>query len=472
MSARSRDKTYIFEQAPIPKAVLALAIPTVITQVINIIYNYADTWYVGRTGNAAAVAAMSVCMPLFIITGAIANLFGAGGASLISRLLGQKNPEKARHVFAFSFWFGLAASVVYALFIFIARPWLIYAVGGDDNSYQFAYDYLFWVVIIGALPSVGNNLCGHLVRSTGASREAGFGMSMGGVLNIILDPLFMFVLLPKGNEVIGAAIATMLSNTASFLFFLIYLYRHRKDPHSVFTLNPRDFSLKGKIPSEVLAIGFPAALQTTLAMVSNIFANVYVSGYGTEAVSGLGVAKKVNLLAFNTMMGITMGVTPLVGYNYGAKNYKRMKKSILFAGALSEMIGLSCLVLFQIFAEPLIRFFIDEPESIRFGSAFLRVVCFAVPLCSVTFLFNAVFQATGQRIKSLVLSCLRKGVLDIPLMGILSLSFGLGATGVVLATPIAELLSTGIAVTMFVLFMRKLEREKTVEENGLTRVSP
>ena len=129
-------------------------------------------------------------------------------------------------------------------------------------------------------------------------------------------------------------------------------------------------------------------------------------------------------------------------------------------------------MLFQIFAELLIRFFIDEPESIRFGSAFLRVVCFAVPLCSVTFLFNAVFQATGQRIKSLVLSCLRKGVLDIPLMGILSLSFGLGATGVVLATPIAELLSTGIAVTMFVLFMRKLEREKTVEENGLTRVSP
>ena len=460
MSQQYQDKkTYTFERAPIPKAVLTLAIPTVITQVINIIYNYADTWYVGRTGNAAAVAAMSVCMPVFILTGAIANLFGAGGASLISRLLGEKKPEKARRVFAFSFWFGIAASLVFALAVFIARPWLIYAIGGDDNSYRFAYDYLFWVVIIGSLPSVGNNLCGHLVRSTGASKEAGFGMSMGGILNIILDPLFMFVILPKGNEVIGAAIATMLSNTAAFLFFLIYLFSHRKKQDSVFTLNLKEITLKERIPGDVLSIGFPAALMTTLAMVSNIFANVFVSGYGTEAVSGLGVAKKVNLLGFNTMFGITLGVTPLVGYNYGAKNYKRMKKAILFAGALSEGFGLICLLIFQLFSADLIRFFIDEPESIRFGSAFLKVICFAVPLCAMTFLFNAVFQATGQRGKSLVLSVLRKGLLDIPLMALFSVSFGMGATGVVLATPVAELLSTFLAVTMFVLFMRRLERE-------------
>ena len=129
MTKASDKRTYIFERAPIPKAVMTLAVPTIITQLINVIYNYADTWYVGRTGNAAAVAAMNIAMPMFILQAAIANLFGAGGASLISRLLGMKKPEKARHVFAFSFWFGLMAAVVYALIILAARSKLIYLIG-------------------------------------------------------------------------------------------------------------------------------------------------------------------------------------------------------------------------------------------------------------------------------------------------------------------------------------------------------
>ncbi|MBO4411197.1 MAG: MATE family efflux transporter [Lachnospiraceae bacterium] len=460
----SEKRTYIFESAPIPKAVLTLAIPTIITQLINVIYNYADTWYVGRTGNAAAVAAMNISMPIFILLAAIANLFGAGGASLISRMLGRKQPEQARHVFAFSFWFGIATAVVYAIVIFLTRSELIYLIGGDENSHAFANDYMFWTVVIGAIPTVGNVLCGHLVRSIGASKEAGIGMSLGGVMNIILDPLFMFVILPPGMEVIGAAIATMLSNTVAFAYFLIYFLRHRDNP--IFTLNPKDISLKDRIPVQVLTIGFPAALQTSLAMVSNIFANKFVSGYGTDAVSGLGVAKKVNMLAFNTMMGLTMGVTPLVGYNIGAKNYDRMKKAIRFTGLLSESIGITCLILFNIFAAPLISFFINEPKSVEFGSAFLHVVAFAVPLCSVTFLFNAVFQAAGQRMKSLVLSTLRKGLLDVPLMAVLSITFSMGATGVVLATPLAEVISTGLAIFLYLRFLKSLKTQEEAPEKS------
>ena len=177
------------------------------------------------------------------------------------------------------------AAILYGIVIFFARPVLIPLIGGNTDSYPYIYDYMFWTMVVGAIPTLGNALCGHLVRSIGAAKEAGFGMSLGGVLNIILDPLFMFVLLPRGMEVTGAAIATCLSNTIALGYFLIYLYRHRDNP--VFTFSPSDLTVGEGIPGEVFSIGSAAALQTFLAMVSNIFANKLVVEYGSAAVAGM-----------------------------------------------------------------------------------------------------------------------------------------------------------------------------------------
>ena len=232
----SNNRTWIFEEAPIAQAVFTMAIPTIITQLINIVYNFADAWYVGRTGSAAMMAALSVSLPIFIIIQALANLFGIGGASAISRALGRKEMTRARKIFAFSLFGGLMAAVIYGITVFFSRPLMIPLIGGSEDSYRYVYDYMFWTMVVGAIPTLGNALCGHLVRSIGAAKEAGFGLSMGGVLNIILDPLFMFVLLPRGMEVTGAAIATCLSNTIALAYFLIYLYRHRDNP--VFTRRP------------------------------------------------------------------------------------------------------------------------------------------------------------------------------------------------------------------------------------------
>ena len=463
MTKNVPDKTYLFEEAPIPKAVLSFAVPTIITQLINVVYNYADTWYVGRTGNAGAVAAMSVTFPIFVILSALANLFGVGGASLISRLLGQKKPEEARGVFAFSLYGGLASALLYMIVIAFFRTPLIYAIGGDENSFSYAYDYMFYTMVLGAVPTLGNVLLGHLIRSFGASKEAGIGMSLGGILNIALDPLFMFVLLPKGMEVTGAAIATMISNTASFLYFVIYLLRHRD--HPVFTIRPSEISFRNGIPGQVLTIGFPAALQTSLAMVSNILANVFMRGYGTAAVSGLGVAKKINMIAFNTTMGFTIGVSPLVGYNYGSGNFKRMKQAILFTGVIAFSFNLLCLGVFYVFSQDLVRFFINEPESIAYGSGILKIICFAAPLAVITFLINAVFQSAGRRTTSLLLSTMRKGVVDIPLMALFAFAFGMEARGVALATPAAEIISSSAAIVLFVRFLKSLDR-KVAESNG------
>ncbi len=449
----SDNRTWIFEEAPIAQAVFTMAIPTIITQLINIVYNFADTWYVGRTGSAAMMAALSVSLPVFIIIQALANLFGIGGASAISRALGRGEAARARKIFAFSFFGGFLAAVIYGTTVFFSRPLLIPLIGGSEDSYPYIYNYMFWTMVVGAIPTLGNALCGHLVRSIGAAKEAGFGLSMGGVLNIILDPLFMFVLLPHGMEVTGAAIATCLSNAIALTYFLVYLYRHRDNP--VFTFSPEDFTLGEGIPGEVFSIGTAAALQTSLAMVSNIFANKLVVEYGSAAVAGMGIAKKVNMIAFNTTMGLTQGVLPLIAYNYGARKYERMQKTIRFTASVALCFTICCTILFRLFARQFITFFINEPASAEFGTRFLSVLAFAAPLCALSYMANTIFQAAGKRRSSFILSIMRKGVMDIPAMYIFKMLIGLN--GVTWATPFAEVTSAVTAVILYMEFRKILD---------------
>ena len=449
----SDNRTWIFEEAPIAQAVFTMAIPTIITQLINIVYNFADTWYVGRTGSAAMMAALSVSLPVFIIIQALANLFGISGASATSRALGRGEAARARKIFAFSFFGGFLAAVIYGTTVFFSRPLLIPLIGGSEDSYPYIYNYMFWTMVVGAIPTLGNALCGHLVRSIGAAKEAGFGLSMGGVLNIILDPLFMFVLLPHGMEVTGAAIATCLSNAIALTYFLVYLYRHRDNP--VFTFSPEDFTLGEGIPGEVFSIGTAAALQTSLAMVSNIFANKLVVEYGSAAVAGMGIAKKVNMIAFNTTMGLTQGVLPLIAYNYGARKYERMQKTIRFTASVALCFTICCTILFRLFARQFITFFINEPASAEFGTRFLSVLAFAAPLCALSYMANTIFQAAGKRRSSFILSIMRKGVMDIPAMYIFKMLIGLN--GVTWATPFAEVTSAVTAVILYMEFRKILD---------------
>ena len=431
---KAANRRWVFEEAPIARAVFTMAIPTIITQLINIVYNFADAWYVGRTGSASMMAALTVSLPVFIMIQALANLFGIGGASAISRALGRKDTARARKIFAFSFYGGLAAAVLYGIVVFFSRPVMIPLIGGSSDSYQYIYNYMFWTMVVGAVPTLGNALCGHLVRSIGAAKEAGFGMSMGGILNIILDPIFMFVLLPRGMEVTGAAIATCLSNTVALSYFLAYLYRHRDNP--VFTFALSDVTVEDGVPGEVFSIGLAAALQTFLAMVSNMFANKLVVEYGSAAVAGMGIAKKVNMIAFNTCLGLTMGVLPLIAYNYGARKFSRMQKVIRFTAAVA----------------------LADPASVEFGTRFLSVIAFAAPLCAMSFLANTIFQASGRRRQSFILSIMRKGVVDIPAMYFFKSLIGLN--GVTWATPFAEVMSAITAAVLYLKFRKEFRGKK------------
>ena len=454
-----RTADALFAEAPVPKAVWTMALPTIITQLINIVYNYADTWYVGRTANAAMVATLGVCFPLFVIMAAVANLFGIGGASVISRAMGEQNTEKARRAFAVSFWGGMASAVVFMGIILIFRTPLIWLVGGDAHDFQYVSDYMFWTMVVGAIPTIGNVLCGHLVRSIGASKEAGFGMSMGGVLNIALDPLFMFVILPDGMEVTGAAVATLLSNVAALAYFLIYIRRRQqRETDGILNIRLPKAQPADPVLPEILMTGFPAALQTTFAMVSNIFANVLIRPYGSGAVAGMGIAKKINMIAFNTCMGMTMGVLPLIGYSYGARDYTRMRQIIRYTGTVVLLFGAACAAVFITQAPHLVRFFIDEEASVRYGTQFLHIIGYAAPLAAISYLCVTVFQACGRKWPAFALSVLRKGVFDVPAMFVFRTALGFGAAGVCLATPFAEVLGMAVALVLYLRFWARLRR--------------
>ncbi|MDD5921627.1 MAG: MATE family efflux transporter [Eubacteriales bacterium] len=497
MSDRNLNRQALFETMPVHQAVWTMAIPTIVTQLINIVYNYADTWFVGRSGNAAMVAAMGVSFPMYVILAALANLFGIGGSSVISRSLGEKNMDKARRTFTLCFWMGMCAAVLFSVLIFTFRSPLIYLVGGDKADFDYVSSYMFWTMAIGAIPSVGNVLCGHLIRSVGASKTAGFGMSMGGILNLFLDPLFMFVILPEGMEVTGAAVATLCSNIVAFLFFLRYMYRINKrrkslnsrggnaepgnadssfgsgeEPGSaeasdlrlqVVDIRPSNLHGAFSIVPEVLAVGIPAALQTTLAMLSNIFANRLIRSYGSSAVAGMGIAKKVNMIAFNTCMGMTMGVLPLLGYSFGAKNFDRFRKIVRYTGTVVVIYGICCTAVFISTAPYLVKFFIDEAGAVHYGSEFLRIIGYAAPFAAFTYLSYTVFQSAGMKWSAFLTSVMRKGGLDIPLMFLLRAHFG--ARGVCYATPAAEVLGVLFALLLYRRFRKNIRKEEAVERD-------
>ena len=230
-------KTELFETMPVGRALLTMAIPTIVSQLITMIYNLADTLFIGMSEDPYKVAASSVVSVLFFMLTSLANLFGVGGGSLLSRLLGEKRDGEARNVSSFSFYGSLAIAAVYSFVCLLFTEPLARLLGASDNTVAYATSYLFWVVVIGGIPATLGLTMSHLLRSAGYSKESGFGLALGGVMNIILDPIFMFVVLPAGNEVTGAALATMFSNIISLAYFMLVYYKLRG--RSVLTISPR-----------------------------------------------------------------------------------------------------------------------------------------------------------------------------------------------------------------------------------------
>lgn len=435
----------IFEDMPVPKALATLAVPTIISQLITMIYNLADTFFIGMTDDPYKIAASSVAFVLVFAMSSIANLFGVGGGSLISRLLGEKKDRDAASVSSFSFWCTLMVSALYSVTVFAFTEPILTFLGVTDNTMSFAKDYALYVVVLGVIPANLSLTMSHLLRSEGYATHASAGLAAGGILNIILDPIFMFVILEPGREVAGAAMATLLSNCVVLVYFIVIYFVIRKK--SVISLDPKKFLPKKHHIGSIFAIGFPAALGSLLACLSNMMINKLVAGYGDIPVAAIGIVKKIDMLPMNVGMGLCQGMVPLVAYNYASGNYKRMKEFASAARFVGITFALVCILVFQTFAGGLVSIFIGDAATIEYGTKFLRICCLAVPLMIFNFQLSFTFQAMGMGKQSLLLSSMRQGLVNIPLLFIMNAAFGL--YGVVWTQFIADSITATISYIVY-----------------------
>ncbi|MBR3148542.1 MAG: MATE family efflux transporter, partial [Eubacterium sp.] len=438
---KNKDNTLVFSEYSIPKAVAALALPSMLGMLINIVYNLADTFFVGQTGDANQVSAVSLSMPLFLLFIALGNLFGVGGCAFVSRSLGEGNRDIIKTISAFCIYGGIMAGVALGAVFLIFRKPLLYFIGASDASIGFATDYLMWVSF-GAPFIVTSITVGNLIRGEGAAKASVTGMIIGQLTNIVLDPIFilgkgdklLFFDLPFGFDmgVAGAAIATVLGNVVSVLFFLVYFLRGK----SILSITPKRFAVKNGIAKGVISVGMPAALNNLLMSVSNIVINMFLSHYGDTAVAAMGVAMKANMLVVMLQLGLAQGVQPLVGYCYGAKNYTRMKKSIWFSMLCNIIIGASMTAFYIFFRRQVISMFIDNADVIEYGTKMLTALMTSGAFLGIMFIINFSFQGMGKGFQSLMLAVGRQGVIYLPLLIIMDKLIGID--GIIWAQPVAD----------------------------------
>lgn len=438
----------LFETVPVPRAVATLAVPTIISQIVTIIYNLADTFFIGQMSNPFMVAAVTQVYPWFNLTSALGNLFGIGGSSLISRMLGMQRYSNVKHVFAFSIYGGAAATICFSAVTYLARIPILTFLGASTETIHFAEQYMIWVVVLGGLPTMLGMTLAHLLRSEGHAKQASMGMMFGGLLNVVLDPVFIFVL---DLGVSGAAIATALSNTASVIFFLM-IYRHLGEGTAV-SLYPKHFSLRFVKP--ICSVGLASALSTALASASNMVIVKLAASYGDIPVAAYGIVKKLDMFPLGVAMGLCQGFMPLVSYNYAARNYKRMRAVSTFSWKTAMLISLGFVLCFMITAPQILRLFIPEAQTSELGASFLRAACLAVPLTSVNGLICYTLQAMGKGIQSAVLTSCRQGLVNIPLL--LAMDRIVGMYGMVWTQLVTESIMLPASLLMYWFTIRKLE---------------
>ena len=464
-SKEQRDA--LFGSAPVPKALATLAIPTIIAQLINLIYNMADTYFVGRTGNPYMIAAVSLSFTLFMFNIPMSGFFGIGGGSYIARLLGQKDYDRVRHSSAFCFYGALAVSVLYSLLIVCFMKPLLLFLGASEFTMDFSVQYVSVVVIIGNIPTVLSATLSHLLRNVGYSSEASVGLSMGGCMNILLDPLFMFVLLPDGYQVMGAAIATTLSNTIALIYFII-IFNKTKDQTGL-SISFNDIKgLDRNDTSEISKVGFPSALTTLLMDFSNMFLNSSMAAHGDLQLAALGITMKIERLSNAICLGISQAMLPLVAYNYSTKDYKRMKSFLNTARLAGLVVAAISITIYEVFANTLVSIFISNngsdpsavAQTIAFGVSFIRLRCLAAPFSMLNFISSNGFQAMGDGKMALLQVFFRQVVFYFPVLYLFNVFFGY--IGLASAYPAAELCSGIIATYLLFRKLKSLDKESPV----------
>ena len=441
------------------KAVVSMCVPTVLSSLVMVIYNLADTYFVGMLGDPVQNAAVTLAAPVLLAFNAVNNLFGVGSSSLMSRSLGRKEYDMVRRVSAFGFYGAVTGGLVFTLVMLAFRGPVLVLLGTDAGTAEATGAYLHWTVACGAVPAILNVVMAYMVRSEGSTLHASVGTMSGCLLNIVLDPVFI---LPWGLNLgaAGAGLATFLSNCAACLYFFVLLAVRGEKTYVC--IRPSMFRLDRRIASGVCAVGVPAAIQNLLNVTGMTVLNNFTSSFGADAVAAMGIAQKINMVPINIALGASQGLMPLVGYNYASGNAKRMREAIRFAMKLSVSFLLAVTLCYFLGAEFLIGTFIRNGAIIAYGTRFLRGMCLALPFLNLDFLAVGVFQAAGMGRRAFAFAILRKIVMEIPALYILNALFPL--YGLAYAQTVTEAVLAAAALLMLRKLFREVEERSTPGE--------
>lgn len=452
---QEESKTALFENIPIPRAAAKLAVPTIISSLVMVIYNLADTYFVGMINDPVQNAAVTLAAPVLLAFNAVNNLFGVGTSSMMSRALGRRDYETVYRSSAFGFYCALFSGLLFSLACTIFKVPLLRLLGADVDTLTATADYLKWTVNFGAVPAILNVVMAYMVRSEGSSLHASIGTMSGCILNMILDPIFI---LPWGFNLgaAGAGLATFLSNCVAFLYFMVLIFVRRKK--TFVCIRPQKFCLRKEIVLGICGVGIPASIQNLLNVTGMTILNNFTAGFGADAVAAMGITQKINMVPMNIAMGLSQGIMPLVSYNYSSGNHKRMKDTILFTTKVSLGFIVVVVAGYYIGAGSLIAMFMDNQVIVAYGSRFLRGFCIGLPFLCMDFLAVGVFQAVGMGKNALIFAIMRKILLEIPAIYILNALFPL--YGLAYTQFTAEVVLAAAAVIVLRRLFKSLEKER------------
>ena len=430
-----------------------------LAMLVQIIYGLTDTFFIARTGNADMVAAITFAMPIVMVFQAVGNIFAVGGASYLSRKLGEhdfKEVKKASSTcFYLSVILGICLTISFWLFIDKIVRWF----GATQGTFEYTKEYLIVMSSMSFIPILQVTLSG-LIRSEGATKHAMIGILLGTGANIIMDYLFIFRM---GMGIKGAAIATLIGNMIGVVYYLFYFIREK----SFLSLNFRYFKPDKEMIYNVLAIGIPSSLSALIMGFSNILTNNIGSAYGENVIAANGIQMRLMSVIFFLIMGLAQGYQPFAGYNFGAKNFKRLISSFKITMLYGSCLAIVATVLLYFFSYQAMSLFIDNPEVIQIGQLMLHAFLWAIPFLGIQFTITMTFQATGRAIVAMFLVLGRQLFFFIPLLLILNHYFTF--KGYIYAQPIADLVTTAISVLLSIYFVRDLHKlNKHTSENKRT----
>ena len=428
----------LFESASVPKAYMKLALPVVLSMMVSLVYNMVDTYFIAGTGNTELVAGVSLAAPIFTLMIAFGDIFGLGGSSLISRLFGEKREEEAKRASAFCLWAAIGFGIFVTIVLLVFRTPILKLLGTDAATFEYAGEYYTWIavgaasIILGLVPS-------NILRTEGLAMQAMAGSILGSIVNIILDPVFIFGL---GQGAAGAAMATVIGNVIADVYYIYVMNKKAKR----LSVSLKEIKIPGTMIRDILVIGIPASITNLMQSIMIMITNHYLIAYGTDKVAAMGIALKANMISAFILVGFAFGGQPLVGYNYGARNKKRLKEILRFAYLFEAGLALVFTISISVFAPAIIKIFMNQSDIITNGAMMLRFQQLGMVFMAVTLVSTCVCQSVGSAAGAFALSISRQGVLYAISLMVLNAIFGY--TGIIATQACADVLTAVIALAI------------------------